>query len=179
MSIVKLSDWGIEIGKGKPLFFILGLNVLEDEKLAIETAQELKNITKELKTKFIFKASFDKANRSSLQSYRGPGLEQGSKIFEKIKEEVQVPLLTDIHEKEQADKVASIVDIVQIPAFLCRQTELIVAAAEAVDKKKKLLQVKKGQFLAPWDCKNIVDKIRSVVPDRKITMLCERGVSFG
>ena len=127
---------------------------------------------------FLFKASFDKANRSSTKSYRGPGLEKGLKILEKIKGELNLPIVTDLHEISQVDAVAAVADLVQIPAFLCRQTDLIVAAARAAHKAGSLLHVKKGQFLAPWDCKNILDKIREII-DADITVLCERGVSFG
>ena len=158
---------------------MLGLNVLEDEAFVLETAQELKRITKNLGLSFVFKASFDKANRSSIKSFRGPGLEKGLKILAAVKAKENLPILTDVHESEQCEPVAQVADIVQIPAFLCRQTDLVVAAARAVEKSGGLLQVKKGQFLAPWDCKNILSKIKEAAPSRDLTILCERGVSFG
>jgi 2-dehydro-3-deoxyphosphooctonate aldolase (KDO 8-P synthase) len=126
----------------------------------------------------VFKASFDKANRSSIKSYRGPGLAEGLKQLKAIKDEFNVPICTDLHEKEQAEPVAAVADIVQIPAFLCRQTDLVVATAKATDAAGGLVQVKKAQFIAPWDCKNILSKIKEVVA-RDIVILCERGSSFG
>jgi 2-dehydro-3-deoxyphosphooctonate aldolase (KDO 8-P synthase) len=169
----------LKIGEGAPLLYMLGLNVLEDEGLAMETARELKRISQELKIQFAFKASFDKANRSSVKSYRGPGLKQGLAILEKVKAKEGVAIVTDVHEPEQCEAVAAVADFVQIPAFLCRQTDLVVAAARAAEKSGALLHVKKGQFLAPWDCKNILDKIKEAAPSRDLTILCERGVSFG
>ena len=177
--MLELKKWNWQIGHKDKLAFILGLNVLEDEKLALEVAQELKRVTKNLNTNFVFKASFDKANRSSIHSYRGPGLEKGLQILASIQEKENLPLITDVHEAEQCEAVARVCDIVQIPAFLCRQTDLIVAAAKAAQKYHRLLHVKKGQFLAPWDVKNILTKIQEVAPERKFTILCERGVSFG
>ena len=177
--VLRLKQWNWSIGEGEPLAYMLGLNVIEDEALALETAQELKRITKELKTKFIFKASFDKANRSSIKSFRGAGLEKGLKILQAVKEKENLPAITDIHEPEQSEAIARVADIMQIPAFLCRQTDLVVAAARAVEKKDALLHVKKGQFLAPWDVKNILSKIKEAAPSRDLTILCERGVSFG
>lgn len=177
--ILELKKWNWKIGEGAPLAYMLGLNVLEDEGLALETAQELKRITKKLNTNFIFKASFDKANRSSIKSFRGAGLEKGLKILQAVKEKETLPVITDIHEPEQADAIAEIADILQIPAFLCRQTDLVVAAARAVEKRQGLLHVKKGQFLAPWDVKNILSKIKEAAPSLDLTILCERGVSFG
>ncbi len=174
---MKLNNW--EIGKGAPLAYILGLNVLEDEGLAFETATELERATRALGRGFVFKASFDKANRSSIKSYRGAGLKTGLAILEKIKGQWNLPVITDVHEPEQCEAVAAVADIVQIPAFLCRQTDLVVAAARAVEKRGGLLHVKKGQFLAPWDCKNILAKIKEAAPSRELTILCERGVSFG
>ena len=126
----------------------------------------------------MFKASFDKANRSSIRSYRGPGLEEGLKVLRQIKEEFDVPICTDLHEIDQAEPVAAVADLVQIPAFLCRQTDLVVATAQATKAAGGLLHVKKGQFLAPWDCRNILDKIKEAV-EVDMTILCERGVSFG
>lgn len=168
-----------KIGGGAPLLYLLGLNVLEDEALALETAQELKRIAQSLGIQFVFKASFDKANRSSIKSFRGPGLKEGLRMLEKVKGQEGLPIITDVHEPEQSEAVAAVADIVQIPAFLCRQTDLVVAAARAAEKRGGLLHVKKGQFLAPWDCKNILSKIKEAAPSRDLTILCERGVSFG
>ncbi|NUM88777.1 MAG: 3-deoxy-8-phosphooctulonate synthase [Bdellovibrionales bacterium] len=179
MKNLELSRAGIRIGVGERLFWMLGLNVLEDEGLAMETAAELKRVTLEQGVKFVFKASFDKANRSSIKSFRGPGIEKGLKILEKVKAVHGLPVITDVHEPAQCEAVARVAEVVQIPAFLCRQTDLVVAAARAVEKSGGLLHVKKGQFLAPWDARNIVSKIREAVPSRDLTILCERGVSFG
>jgi 2-dehydro-3-deoxyphosphooctonate aldolase (KDO 8-P synthase) len=167
------------MGDGQPLAVIAGLNVLEDVDLALETARQLKAICERLTLPYVFKASFDKANRSSVTSYRGPGLKAGMEIFRRVKEEVGVPLATDIHEVEQAAPLAELIDILQIPAFLCRQTDLVVASARAIHAAGGLLHVKKGQFLAPWDAKNIVSKVKEAVGGADITILCERGVSFG
>lgn len=176
---LELKKWQWRIGAGAPLAYMLGLNVLEDEALALETAQELKRQLKSQGLSFVFKASFDKANRSSVKSFRGAGLKAGLKILEKVKGQENLPIITDVHEPEQCEAVAAVADIVQIPAFLCRQTDLVVAAARAVERSGGLLHVKKGQFLAPWDCKNIVAKIGEAAPSRPLTILCERGVSFG
>jgi 2-dehydro-3-deoxyphosphooctonate aldolase (KDO 8-P synthase) len=178
MAVLKLDRWNIAIGDGEPLVVMAGLNVLESEGLALETAQELKAICAELGLPYVFKASFDKANRSSIHSYRGPGLAEGLRVLAKVKAEFGVPIVTDIHEIEQAEAVAAVADIVQIPAFLCRQTDLVIATAKATLAAGGLLHVKKGQFLAPWDCKNILDKIREAT-GADFTILCERGVSFG
>ncbi len=176
---MKLTNWNWEIGANAPLAYLMGLNVLEDEGLAFETAQELQNVMKGFGRTFVFKASFDKANRSSVKSYRGAGLKDGLRILEGVKAKFQVPIITDVHEPEQCEVVAKVADIVQIPAFLCRQTDLVVAAARAVEKNGGLLHIKKGQFLAPWDCKNILAKVKEAAPSRDLTILCERGVSFG
>jgi 2-dehydro-3-deoxyphosphooctonate aldolase (KDO 8-P synthase) len=176
---MKLEKWNWQIGSGSPLAYLLGLNVLEDEGLALETGTELKKIFSALGKTYVFKASFDKANRSSIKSFRGAGLENGLKILQKVKETLNLPVITDVHEVEQCEAVARVADIVQIPAFLCRQTDLVVATARAVEKSGGLLHVKKGQFLAPWDCKNILSKIKEAAPSRNLTILCERGVSFG
>jgi 2-dehydro-3-deoxyphosphooctonate aldolase (KDO 8-P synthase) len=178
MPVLKLDRWNIALGDGQPLVVIAGLNVIEDLDLALETARHLKQVTGELGLPFVFKASFDKANRSSIHSYRGPGLDAGLRILAEVKAQLDVPIATDIHEIGQIEPVAAVADIVQIPAFLCRQTDLVVAAAQAVERSGGWLHVKKGQFLAPWDCKNIVDKIREVTT-RDFTVLCERGASFG
>jgi len=178
MAVLKLDRWNMAIGDGEPLMVMAGMNVLEDEGLALEIARHLKGVCGDLGLPYVFKASFDKANRSSIHSYRGPGLEKGLKILEKVKGEFGVPIVTDIHEIDQAEAIAAVADIVQIPAFLCRQTDLVVATAKATLAAGGLLHVKKGQFLAPWDCKNILDKIREAT-GRDFTILCERGVSFG
>ncbi|MFI4949673.1 MAG: 3-deoxy-8-phosphooctulonate synthase [Caulobacterales bacterium] len=178
MAALTLDRWNMAIGDGEALVVMAGLNVLEDEDLALETCRHLKAVCAELELPYVFKASFDKANRSSIHSYRGPGLKEGLRILAKVKAEFGVPIITDVHEVAQADAVAELSDIVQIPAFLCRQTDLVIAAARATDRAGGLLHVKKGQFLAPWDCKNILDKIREAT-GRDFTILCERGVSFG
>ncbi|MDB5452359.1 MAG: 3-deoxy-8-phosphooctulonate synthase [Caulobacteraceae bacterium] len=178
MSVLRLPRWNLAIGEGQPLVVIAGLNVLEDLDLALETARELKAVTAELGLPFIFKASFDKANRSSIKSYRGPGLKKGLAMLEAVKGQFNVPIATDLHEIVQAEPVAAVADLVQIPAFLCRQTDLVVAAARATEAAGGLLHIKKGQFLAPWDCKNIVSKVGEVT-SKPIVVLCERGNSFG
>ena len=173
-----LERWGLSLGDGQPLFCILGLNVLEDLSLALETAQELKQITSELSLPLVFKASFDKANRSSFKSFRGPGLKTGLEILAAVKERENLPIATDIHEADQAEAVAAVADLVQIPAFLCRQTDLVVAAAKATAAKGGLLHVKKAQFLAPWDCHSVLRKIEEAAGPG-LTILCERGTAFG
>lgn len=178
MAVLSLQRWNLSIGDGQPLMVIAGLNVLEDLDLALSVGEELKAICAGLALPFIFKASFDKANRSSIRSYRGPGLEAGLKILGTLKAELNVPVCTDLHEVSQVEAVAAVADLVQIPAFLCRQTDLVVATARATVAAGGLLHVKKGQFLAPWDVRNIIDKIREAVPGDH-TVLCERGVSFG
>jgi 2-dehydro-3-deoxyphosphooctonate aldolase (KDO 8-P synthase) len=178
MPTLSLDRWNLAIGDDQPLVIIAGLNVLEDEGLALEVGRHLQAIAKDLALPFVFKASFDKANRSSINSYRGPGLDAGLAMLAKVKGELNVPICTDLHEADQAEPVAAVADLVQIPAFLCRQTDLVIAAAKAADAAGGLLHVKKGQFLAPWDCRNILDKITEAV-GRNMTVLCERGVSFG
>ena len=178
MATLTLKRWDLSIGDGHPLVVIAGLNVLEDVDLAMQVGRELKTICSDLALPFVFKASFDKANRSSIQSYRGPGLEVGLNMLARVKAELDVPICTDLHEIDQAGPVASVADLVQIPAFLCRQTDLVVATARATAAAGGLLHVKKGQFLAPRDARSIVDKIREAVPGEH-TILCERGVSFG
>jgi len=168
-----------------PMTLIAGPCVIEDEGLVMEVATELKRQLHGLPVQIFFKASYDKANRSSIDGFRGPGLKEGLRILTKVKEKTGLPLLTDIHTPDQAEEVAKHVDFIQVPAFLCRQTDLIVAAAEAALKWNRKLNVKKGQFLAPWDTKNIVDKVRAVEaghsgPHKKVDLhLTERGVSFG
>jgi len=178
MKAVKLtnSNWAIA-GEG-PLAVIAGLNVLEDVGLALEIGAELKRICADLDLPYAFKASFDKANRSSIKSFRGPGLDAGLKVLERVKSELNVPICTDVHAPEQSARVAEIAEIVQLPAFLCRQTDLVVSMAEATQAAGGVLHVKKAQFLAPWDTKNIVSKIGEVAPDLDV-ILCERGSSFG
>jgi 2-dehydro-3-deoxyphosphooctonate aldolase (KDO 8-P synthase) len=157
----------------KDLFLIAGPCVIESREHVLFMAGELKKITSECGVTFIFKASFDKANRSSIKSFRGVGLSEGLKILGEVRERLGVPVLTDIHEVEHASPVGNVVDVLQIPAFLCRQTDLIVAAA----KTGKIVNVKKGQFLAPWEMKNVVDKAKEAGSER--FMLTERGASFG
>jgi 2-dehydro-3-deoxyphosphooctonate aldolase (KDO 8-P synthase) len=166
---------------------IAGPCVIEDEGLVMEVAQELKRQMAGLPVQLYFKASFDKANRTSIHGFRGPGMKDGLKILAKVKEKTGLPLLTDIHTPDQAEPVAEVCDFLQIPAFLCRQTDLVVAGAEAALKRGARLNVKKGQFLAPWDAKNIVEKCREVEkslagmakPAADWLCITERGVSFG
>jgi len=179
MAQLTLSGWNITFGDGAPLVVIAGLNVIEDLDLALSTARTLKGICADLGLPYVFKASYDKANRSSLKSYRGPGLEKGLEILSEVKSRLDVPIATDIHTVEECEPVAAVADLVQIPAFLCRQTDLVVAAARATQAAGGLLHVKKGQFLAPWDCKNILDKIKEATGGEDMTILCERGNSFG
>ena len=178
MAVLTLKHWNLSIGDGQPLVIIAGLNVLEDLDLALRVGHELKTICSDLALPLIFKASFDKANRSSIHSYRGPGLDVGLKMLAAVKAELNVPICTDLHEIEQAASVAAVADVVQIPSFLCRQTDLVVATARATAAAGGLLHVKKGQFLAPSDTRAIVDKIREAT-GVELTILCERGVSFG
>ena len=163
----------IKIGIGQPLVLIAGPCVIESAVMASELAQELKSIALEVGLPFIFKASYDKANRSSIKSFRGPGLKEGLKILAEIKKKFELPILTDVHCVTQVESAAEVADILQIPAFLCRQTDLILAAA----KTGKVVNVKKGQFLSPWEMKNIIEKIEST-GNRQI-LLTERGTSFG
>lgn len=166
---------------------IAGPCVIEDEGLILEVAQELKRQMEGLPVELYFKASFDKANRTSIEGFRGPGLEAGLKMMDKVKAKTGLPLCTDFHTPEQAEAVASVIDFIQIPAFLCRQTDIIVEGARAALKHGRRLNVKKGQFLAPWDAKNIVEKVRACEekygqgksPRKDWFCLTERGVSFG
>jgi 2-dehydro-3-deoxyphosphooctonate aldolase (KDO 8-P synthase) len=178
MAVVHLKRWNISLGSGQPLLVIAGLNVLESLDLALTVGKHLKEVTAKLGLPYVFKASFDKANRSSIKSYRGPGLKDGLAMLAEVKKQLSVPIATDIHEVDQAAPVAAVADLVQIPAFLCRQTDLIVAAARATEAAGGWLHVKKAQFLAPWDCKNIITKAREAAPKLDI-VLCERGSSFG
>lgn len=175
---MKLAHYPWEITASGPLAVIAGCNVLESESEALNVGRHLKSVCAELELPYCFKASFDKANRSSIKSFRGPGMEEGLKLLKRIKDELNVPICSDLHEAGQAEAVAEVVDIIQIPAFLCRQTDLVVAATKAAQKHSAILHVKKAQFLAPWDCKNIIAKIREVDAGAKI-LLCERGSSFG
>lgn len=179
MAVLTLNKWNMSIGDGQPLFVIAGLNVLEDLELARVTARRLKGICRDLGLPYVFKASFDKANRSSIHSYRGPGLEKGLEILKEIKTEFDVPICTDLHEASQAEPVAEVADIVQIPAFLGRQTDLVVATARATHSRGGLLHQKKSQNMAPWDTKQMVDKVREALGGAQISILCERGTTFG
>lgn len=158
-------------------FFICGPCVLEEESFCLEIAQQLKELFIDLNTPFIFKASYDKANRTSLHSSRGPGLKRGLAILSRIGQELKIPILTDVHTREEAEQVAEVADVLQIPAFLCRQTDLILAVAEAAAKWNRVVNVKKGQFLSPLDIPPILDKITS--RGQKKILLTERGVCFG
>ena len=178
MAVLKLDRWNLSIGDGQPLVVIAGLNVFEDLGMALEVGRHLQGVAKGLDLPFVFKASFDKANRSSIHSYRGPGLAEGLKMLSAVKDQLGVPICTDLHEVDQAQPVAAVADLVQIPAFLCRQTDFVVATAKATQAAGGLLHVKKGQFLAPWDARAIIDKIREAT-GAELTILCERGVSFG
>lgn len=155
------------------MIVIAGPCVIESEEMIMQMAERLKDIAERLEIDYYFKASFDKANRTSISSYRGPGIEEGIRILQKVKETYNLKIATDIHEPWQAEKVAEVADIIQIPAFLCRQTDLLVAAA----KTGKKINVKKAQFLAPWDMKNVVQKLEE--SGNSDIMLCERGTSFG
>ncbi len=162
-----------KVGIDAPLFLIAGPCVIESEELAIETAGYLKEMCSQLSLPFIYKSSFDKANRSSMSSYRGPGFEKGLRILEKVKTQIGVPVLTDVHEDTPLLEVASVVDVLQTPAFLCRQTNFI----QSVAALNKPVNIKKGQFLAPWEMKHVVAKAKSCGNEQ--IMVCERGVSFG
>jgi 2-dehydro-3-deoxyphosphooctonate aldolase (KDO 8-P synthase) len=163
----------IAVGGGRPLAVIAGPCVIESKESALRHAARLKEVADRVGVPYIFKASFDKANRSSVKSFRGPGLEAGLQILAEVKERIGVPVLTDIHEKEQVGPAKEIIDILQIPAFLCRQTDLVLAVA----RSGRVVNVKKGQFLAPWDIANVVEKILSA--GNQQILLTERGVSFG
>ena len=165
---------GFEVGLNKPLFLIAGPCVIESEQMALDTAGQLKEICLKLGIPFIYKSSYDKANRSSGKTFRGFGMEAGLKILEKVKAQIGVPVLTDVHSEDEIESVAAVVDVLQTPAFLCRQTDFIHAVAKA----GRPVNIKKGQFLSPWDMKNVVDKAREVSGGDNI-MVCERGASFG
>src|ERR1700726_5320859 len=163
---------GVRIGSGN-LFLIAGPCVIESEKHALFMAEVIKGVTRALNLPFIFKASYDKANRTSMRSFRGPGLAEGLRILKKVKDEVHVPVLTDVHDAVDVAAVAEVVDVLQIPAFLCRQTDLIVAAALS----GRPVNIKKGQFVSPWDMKHVVEKCRDAGNSQ--VFLTERGSSFG
>jgi len=162
-----------EAGQDQPFFLLSGPCVVESEGLTLEIAAKLKEITDDLGIPYIFKASFDKANRSSHDSFRGPGMEEGLRILEKVKTDLGLPVITDVHEDTPLDEVASVVDVMQTPAFLCRQTNFI----QNVAKQGIPVNIKKGQFLAPWDMKNVVDKAKAT--GNQQIMVCERGYTFG
>ena len=170
---------GFDVGLDQPFFLIAGPCVIESEQMALDTAAELKEITSALGVPFIYKSSFDKANRSSGSSFRGLGMEKGLQILATVKQKVGVPVLTDIHEIDEIKPVAAVVDVLQTPAFLCRQTDFIRACAQS----GKPVNIKKGQFLAPGDMKNVIDKARDAAREAGLPtdlfMACERGVSFG
>jgi 2-dehydro-3-deoxyphosphooctonate aldolase (KDO 8-P synthase) len=161
------------IGGQNPLTLIAGPCVIESEKITRDIAEKLKRITEDMGVPFIFKASYDKANRSSIQSFRGPGLKEGLNILQKIKTDLRVPILSDVHKEEEVQPAAEVLDILQIPAFLCRQTDLLVKAAHT----GKPVNVKKGQFMAPWDMKNVVNKLEESGTSK--ILLTERGATFG
>ena len=164
---------GFSVGLDRPFFLIAGPCVIESEAMAQETAGQLAEITGELGIPFVYKSSFDKANRSSTRSYRGPGMEEGLRILETVRERMGVPVLTDVHEDTPLAEVAAVVDVLQTPAFLCRQTNFI----QNVARQGLPVNIKKGQFMAPWDMGNVVDKAREA--GNESVMVCERGVSFG
>jgi len=164
---------GFEVGLNQPFFLIAGPCVIESEQFAVDTAGELKELTQRLGIHFIYKSSFDKANRTSGKSYRGPGMEEGLRILQQVKKTVGVPVLTDVHEDISVEEVANVVDVLQTPAFLCRQTNFI----QRVARQGLPVNIKKGQFLSPWDMKNVVEK--AFATGNRAMMVCERGVSFG
>ncbi|MEM6638885.1 MAG: 3-deoxy-8-phosphooctulonate synthase [Pseudomonadota bacterium] len=164
---------GFEVGNDRPLFLIAGPCVVESRQLTMDVAGRMKEITAAAGVPFVFKSSFDKANRSSHKSFRGPGLEEGLRILDDVRREVDVPVLTDVHEDTPIDEVAAVVDVLQTPAFLCRQTNFITRVAKA----GRPVNIKKGQFLSPWEMANVADKARATGNDQ--IMLCERGFSFG
>jgi 2-dehydro-3-deoxyphosphooctonate aldolase (KDO 8-P synthase) len=173
MTMQPVSVGSITIGAGHPLALIGGPCAIEDEAFMLDVATRLRDIAAKAGVPYIFKSSYDKANRTSIRSYRGPGLHEGLEILQKIKDVVGVPVLSDVHTVEEVEPSAEVLDVLQIPAFLCRQTDLVVAAA----RTGKPVNIKKGQFLAPWDTENIVEKVRSV--GNAQALLTERGASFG
>lgn len=173
MKNIKIDGFDVEFGYDKPCVVMGGINVLESRDLAFKTCEKFKETCSKHNVPYVFKASFDKANRSSISSYRGPGLEEGLKLFQEIKKEFNVPIITDYHEPHQAAPLSEVVDILQIPAFLSRQTDLVSAGA----KTNKVLHVKKAQFLSPWEMKNIKKKCEENGNDK--VLFCERGSAFG
>lgn len=171
MKRIKIGD--LVIGDNKIFVLIAGPCVLENEAAALDTAQYLKKLTTKLKIPFIFKASYDKANRTSIKSYRGPGAKKGLAILKRIKEDLNIPVLSDVHRFEEIDEATKILDVVQVPAFLCRQTDFITQIAQ----KARVINIKKGQFLAPWDVANVIEKARKAGNEN--IMITERGASFG
>ena len=164
---------GREVGIAQPLFLIAGPDTLESEGLALEVAGTIKTLADKLGILYIFKGSYDKANRSSHKSYRGPGLEEGMKIMQAVQKQIGVPVLTDVHEDTPLKEVAEVVDVIQTPAFLCRQTNFM----QSVARLGKPVNVKKGQFMSPWEMGNVIEKMKDVAPHQ--FLLCERGFSFG
>ena len=169
--VVGLRDW--QLGGNNPFFLIAGPCVIESQQHCLDLAARLKEITDSLDIPFIFKASFDKANRTSMHFYRGPGLEKGLEILRVVRQSLDVPVLSDVHRSDQVEAAAEVLDVLQIPAFLSRQTDLVVSA----DASRRVVNLKKGPFLAPWDVEHVVDKARSAGAQR--VMVTERGVSFG
>lgn len=172
-TMVNIPLFKTPVSNDTPFFLIAGTCVIESEEMTFEVAGRLKEMCEKLNIPFIYKSSFDKANRSSINSYRGPGIEKGLAILEKIRSELNVPVLTDVHEDTPLDEVAAVVDVLQTPAFLCRQTNFI----QNVAKTMKPVNIKKGQFLAPWDMQHVIEKARAT--GNQNIMTCERGVSFG
>jgi 2-dehydro-3-deoxyphosphooctonate aldolase (KDO 8-P synthase) len=164
---------GFDVGPGRPFFLIAGPCVIESEALVMEVAGRMRELTRELGIPYVFKASYDKANRSSKGSFRGPGIEEGLRILGEVRRQFGLPVLTDVHEDTPLAEVASVVDVLQTPAFLCRQTNFIVSTAA----QGKPVNIKKGQFLSPWEMRNVVDKARSTGNEQ--IMVCERGFTFG
>jgi 2-dehydro-3-deoxyphosphooctonate aldolase (KDO 8-P synthase) len=164
---------GYEVGNERPLFLIAGTCVIESEAMALDVAGALKEICTRLGVPLIYKSSFDKANRSSKGSFRGPGMEEGLRVLAEVKRQIEVPVLTDVHEDTPMDEVAEVVDVLQTPAFLCRQTNFILRVAATM----KAVNIKKGQFLSPWEMQNVVDKAKSTGNEQ--ILVCERGFSFG
>jgi len=173
MAFKSVKVGGFEIGAGKSLALIAGPCVIEGREAALRHASLIREVTDRVGIPYIYKSSYDKANRSSLESYRGPGIKRGLEILAEVKERIGVPLLTDVHEKGQVSLVQEVVDVIQIPAFLCRQTDFVIAVAQS----GRVINVKKGQFLAPWDMRNVIEKIVSTGNEQ--VMVTERGFSFG
>lgn len=166
---------GFEVGLYQPIFLIAGPCVIESEQMALDTAGQLKEICAELGVNFIYKSSYDKANRSSGKTFRGLGMQEGLRILSEVRKQIGVPVLTDVHTEQEVPEVAAVVDVLQTPAFLCRQTDFIEACA----RSGKPVNIKKGQFMAPWDMKNVVDKAKTANGGADNIMVCERGASFG